>query len=75
MVASFGLTEPCLLASRARMCLAGDGGGKGRLKIRRGVEETLFELELELAGECLKKVGKGLGVKKGNFDDDLVDAW
>jgi hypothetical protein len=52
------------------MCFAGEGGGKGRLKIRRGVELTL--LELEFAGEFLKKLGNGLGLKNGNFEDDLV---
>lgn len=34
-------------------------GGKGRLKIRRGVE-----VRLELAGEFLKALGSGLGLKK-----------
>lgn len=38
------------------MCLAGDGGGKGRFKIRKGVEVTL-----ELAGEPLYEAGNGLG--------------
>lgn len=53
------------------MCFAGEGGGKGRLKIRRGVE---FELTVEFAGEFLKKLGNGLGLKNGNFDDDFVGA-
>lgn len=51
------------------MCFAGDGGGKGRLKIRRGVRRGV-----EFAGEFLKKLGNGLGLKNGNFDDDLVGA-
>lgn len=42
------------------MCFAGEGGGNGRLKRRRGVELTLEGLEFE--GEFLKKLGKGLGL-------------
>lgn len=40
------------------MCLAGEGGGKGLLKMRRGVELALEET----AGEDLNKLGKGLGL-------------
>lgn len=40
------------------MCLAGEGGGKGRLKMRSGVELTLEE---DTAGEeVLKRLGNGL---------------
>lgn len=57
------------------MCFAGEGGGKGRLKIRRGVRRGVeFELTVEFEGEFLKKLGNGLGLKNGNFDDDLVGA-
>jgi hypothetical protein len=55
--ASLGLTEPCLLASNARICFAGEGGGKGLLKILKGVELTL-----DIAGEVLKRLGTGLGL-------------
>lgn len=53
------------------MCFAGEGGGKGRLNMRKGVELTLEEF----AGEFLKRLGKGLGLKNGNFEEDLVVAW
>ncbi|XLU35704.1 hypothetical protein S245_071770, partial [Arachis hypogaea] len=71
--ASLGFTEPCLLASKALMCFAGEGGGNGLLKILKGVELTLEGFEPG-AGEFLKKLGKGLGLKNGNFDEGFV-VW
>ena len=56
------------------MCFAGEGGGKGLLKMRKGVELTLEGFELA-AGEFLKRLGKGLGLKNGNFDEDFVVLW
>ena len=45
------------------MCLAGEGGGKGRLKMRSGVELTLEE---DTAGdEVLKRLGNGLNRLRG----------
>ena len=43
------------------MCLAGEGGGKGRLKILKGVELTLLGFEFE-DGEFLNQLGRGLGL-------------
>jgi hypothetical protein len=52
IAASFGLTDPCRLASTARICFAGDGGGNGRLKNLFGVEFALAAfLAGDLAGE------------------------
>lgn len=55
--APFGFTEPWRRARRALMCFAGEGGGKGRLKIRSGVEPWP-----ELAGEPLRELHRGLGL-------------
>lgn len=41
------------------MCLAGDGGGNGRLRNSRGVEETLLEL---MPGVVLNILENGLGL-------------
>lgn len=51
VVPSLGLPGSRRLASAALMCFAGDGGGKGRRKNRRGVE---------LAGEGETPAGNGL---------------
>lgn len=43
------------------MCFAGDGGGKGRLKILMGVEDLVLAGEED---EVLRKPGRGLGLKR-----------
>lgn len=75
-----GRDGPCLLASAWRMCLAGDGGGKGRRRSRLagvvGVEPAgAGDLE-EVRGEAAEEekrwcAGLGLGVEKGKKGDDV----
>lgn len=50
------------------MCLAGDGGGKGRLKKRSGVELT--EEEDTEGDEVLKRLGNGLNRNDDDGDFD-----
>lgn len=68
------------------MCLAGEGGGKGRLKKRRGVEERAGEVPMFVEGlglgkelwleRGLKKAGRGLDDGKGvTVNEDFVERF
>lgn len=59
------------------MCLAGEGGGKGFLKKRRGVERAEDGLGLGaklVLGNGLLKVGRGLVEGKGDTVNECFPA-
>ncbi|RWR84117.1 hypothetical protein CKAN_01290500 [Cinnamomum micranthum f. kanehirae] len=70
IAASFGFTDPCLLANTARMCFAGDGGGKGRRKNLLGVELVLAFG----AGDFFEKNRAGLGLASSLVPSPLT-SW
>ena len=79
-----GRDGPCLRASAWRMCLAGEGGGKGRRRRRLAGVVGAGDLEPAGAGDLEEALGEaaeeeekrwcaglGLGVEKGKKGEDV----